>query len=122
MFPWEHPRRAQALLYRGNTTAWWAILGLSVLTDFLFVPIAISLYMALKGFNRNAMLLATACIALFVFLDLALTWPNYGALITFSGMYSKCASRKRAFLAVASQTGTRADAVPVSTTLRRYRG
>jgi hypothetical protein len=76
----------------GNTTAWWAILGLSVLTDFLFVPIAISLYMALKGFNRNAMLLATACVALFVFLDLALTWPNYGALITFSGMYSKAAN------------------------------
>lgn len=39
-----------------NTTAWWAILGLSVLTDFLFVPIAFSLYIALKGLNRNAML------------------------------------------------------------------
>ena len=76
----------------GNTTAWWAILGLSVLTDFLFVPIAVSLYVALKGFNRNAMVLATACVALFIFLDLALTWPNYGALITFSGMYSKAAN------------------------------
>ncbi len=76
----------------GNTTAWWAILGLSVLTDFLFVPIAASLYFALKGLNRNAMVLATACVALFIFLDLALTWPNYGTLITFSGTYSKAAN------------------------------
>jgi hypothetical protein len=28
----------------GKTTVWWAILGLSVLTDFLFVPVALSLY------------------------------------------------------------------------------
>jgi hypothetical protein len=60
----------------GNRTVWWAILGLSVLTDFLFVPVALSLYVALKGFNRNAMLLATACVALFIVLDLAITWTN----------------------------------------------
>lgn len=88
----------------GNTSAWWVILGLSVLTDFLFVPMAISLYVALKGFNRNAMVLATACVALFVFLDLALTWPNYGALITFSGTYSKAANetQRAAVVTVAS--------------------
>lgn len=44
----------------GHTTAWWAIIGLSVLTDFLFVPVALALYVALKGINRNAMLVATA--------------------------------------------------------------
>ncbi|MEY2926185.1 MAG: hypothetical protein RL367_662, partial [Pseudomonadota bacterium] len=38
----------------GNTTAWWGILSLSVLTDFLFVPITVALFIALKGFNRNA--------------------------------------------------------------------
>jgi hypothetical protein len=76
----------------GNTTAWWAILGLSVLTDFLFVPVALSLYVALKDLNRNLMLLATACVALFVVLDLALTWTNYAALITLSGQYAKAAS------------------------------
>jgi hypothetical protein len=84
------PSGAEARLayLAGNSTAWWAILGLSVLTDFLFVPIAGSLYIALKGLDRNAMLLATACVALFVFLDLALTWTNYAALITFSGRYA----------------------------------
>src|SRR5664279_3968868 len=58
----------------GNTTAWWAILGLSILTDFLFIPVALSLYLALKGINRNAMLVATAFLGLFVVLDLAVTW------------------------------------------------
>lgn len=76
----------------GNTAAWWAILGLSVFTDFLFVPLALSLYTALKGFNKSAMLLATSCVALFVFLDLALTWTNYAALINFSGRYAAAAN------------------------------
>ena len=76
----------------GNTTSWWAILGLSVLTDFLFVPVALSLYVALKEVNRNVMLLATACVAMFVVLDLAITWTNYAALITLSGRYAKAAS------------------------------
>jgi hypothetical protein len=76
----------------GKTTVWWAILGLSVLTDFLFVPVALSLYLALKGANRNAMLVATAFVGLFIVLDLAVTWPNYASLITLSGNYAAAAN------------------------------
>ena len=72
----------------GNTTVWWVILGLSVLTDFLFIPVALSLYLALKGINTNVMLVAIACMGLFVFLDLAITWTNYASLITLSGSYA----------------------------------
>jgi len=72
----------------GNTTAWWAILSLSVLTDFLLVPVVLSLYLALKAINRNAMLIAAACMGLFIVLDLVLTWPNIAALITLSGNYA----------------------------------
>ena len=72
----------------GKTTVWWAILGLSVLTDVLFIPVALALYLALKGVNRNAMLIATALVGLFVVLDLAVTWPNYAALIRLSGNYA----------------------------------
>src|SRR5262245_53460649 len=50
----------------GKTTVWWAILGLSVLTDFLFVPVALALYRVLNRVSRSAMLVATACIGLFV--------------------------------------------------------
>jgi hypothetical protein len=37
----------------GKTPFWWTILGLSVFTDFLFVPVALALYLALKGINRE---------------------------------------------------------------------
>jgi len=69
----------------GKTTVWWAILGFSVLTDVLFVPVAFALYLALQGVNRNAMLVATAFVGVFVVLDLAVTWSNYAALLTLSG-------------------------------------
>ena len=72
----------------GKTTAWWAILGLSVLTDLLFVPLGLALYFALRGISRDAMLLATAFVGLFVALDLAVTWSNYAALITLGDSYA----------------------------------
>ena len=88
------PSGAEARLayLAGNTRTWWAILDLSVLTDFLFVPVALALYLALKGVNRSAMLLATACVGLFIVLDLAITWTNYEALITLSGKYAAAAN------------------------------
>lgn len=72
----------------GKATVWWAILGLSVFTDFLFVPVAFALYLALKGVNRNAMLLATAFVGLFVVLDLAVTWSHYASILTLYDDYS----------------------------------
>lgn len=86
-----------------NPSAWWGILGLSVLTDFLLVPVALSLYLALKGINRNAMLVATAFVGLFIFLDLALTWTNYASLIALSGNYAATAdnAQKAAIVATA---------------------
>ena len=81
---------------------WWAILGLSVVTDFLFVPVALSLYIALREVNRNAMLLATACVVLFVLLDLAVTWTNYAALITLSSQYANSASEAQRAAIVAA--------------------
>ena len=88
----------------GNTTLWWAILGLSVLTDFLFVPVALSLYLVLKGLDRDKMLVATAFVGLFVVLDLAVTWPNYASLITLSGDYAAATNdaQRAVFVAAAS--------------------
>jgi hypothetical protein len=84
------PTGAEAWLtyMAGHTSAWWAILGLSVLTDFLLVPVTLAIYTALKGINRNAILLSAAFVGLFVILDLAVTWTNYAALISLSTNYS----------------------------------
>ncbi len=87
----------------GKTTVWWAILGLSVLTDFLYVPVALSLYLALKGVHRNAMLLATALVGLFVVLDLAVTWSAFASLLTLSGNYTAASNdvQRAAYVAAA---------------------
>jgi hypothetical protein len=71
----------------GKTTVWWTILGLCVFTDFLYIPVALALYFALERVNRTAMLLASLFVGLFVVLDLAVTWANYAALLTLSGLY-----------------------------------
>jgi hypothetical protein len=71
---------------------WWTILGLSVFTDFLFVPLALALFLALKGVNRYAMLLATAFVGLFVVLDLAITWSHYASILTLYRDYRGAAN------------------------------
>jgi hypothetical protein len=88
----------------GKTTVWWSILGLSVLTDVLYVPVALSLYGALQRVNRNTMLLATAFVGLFVVLDLAVTWTNYAALLTLSGLHSSATddAQRAAYVAAAN--------------------
>lgn len=84
------PDEGQAMLeyLNGKTSVWWAIIGVSALTDFLYALIAFSLYQALKGINRNAMVVATGLAWLFVVLELATTWPNYATLITLSDGYA----------------------------------
>lgn len=88
----------------GKTSVWWAILGLSVLTDVLFLPVALSLYLAFQRVGRSAMVLATAFVLLFVVLDLAVTWSNYAALITLSGHYdaASTAAQRAAYVAAAT--------------------
>jgi hypothetical protein len=76
----------------GYTTEWWSILGLSVFTDLLYIPVAYSLYILLKVVNKNAILTGSGFLILFVFLDLAITWPNYSSLITLSSKYAAATS------------------------------
>jgi hypothetical protein len=93
------------LLYaQGKTAAWWAILGLSVLTDFLFIPLALALYLALKAVDRNAMLVATALVGSFVVLDLAVLWPSHAALISLSSSYAAATTEAQRAAYVAAAT------------------
>jgi hypothetical protein len=85
-----------------HTDAWWAITFLSILTDILFFPVALSLYYALKDINRNATTLGTGLIGLFAILDLAVTWPNYASLITLSGNYTAAAGNAQRSVYIAA--------------------
>jgi hypothetical protein len=108
---------AQLIYFAEHATGWWAILGLMVFTDLLLVPIFLALYRALKGANRNVMLLAIACIGLFVALDLAVTWPAYSALITSGGNYAAATTdaQRAIFVAAAGYPSAMLDS-PLSGT------
>ncbi len=88
----------------GKTSVWSGIVGLAVLTDLLFVPVAFSLYLALRGVNRSAMLLATALVLLFVVLDVAVTQANFAALIELSGNYDAASTESMRAANVAAAT------------------
>jgi hypothetical protein len=80
------PEGAEAWLAygAGKAPAWWGIIGLSILTDILLIPIAFALYFALRPVHRDGALVSVAFIVLFVVLDLAVTWPNYAALVSLA--------------------------------------
>jgi hypothetical protein len=88
----------------GKTTTWWAIVGASVLTNFLYVPVALSLYFALRGVNRFAMLLGVAFVGLFVVLENAVNWTCYGSLILLSEGYTAATTERQRAIFVAAAT------------------
>jgi hypothetical protein len=69
----------------GRTGLWWGIASLSVVTDLLVLPIVAALHVALGRIKGSATLAGSGLLVLFVILDLAVTWPNYAALITLAG-------------------------------------
>lgn len=76
----------------GHTAEWWGIIALSVLTNFLYLPVAMSLYLALKEINRNAMLVGAGLIVLFTILENAVSWPNFASLVVLSDDYASATS------------------------------
>ena len=110
------PTGAEAWLtyLAGKTAPWWAILGLSVLTDLLFVPLAVALYRALRRIDRNTMALAAALMLLFVGVDLAVTWTNYAVLISVADGYAVTATDAERIAKLAAATSA---SVVLSSTL-----
>jgi hypothetical protein len=88
----------------GKTTIWWAIVGASVLTNFLYVPVALSLYFALRVVNRFAMLLGVAFVGLFVVLENAVNWTHYGSLILLSEGYAAATSESQRAIVIGAAT------------------
>ena len=93
---------ARLAFFAEHAAGWWAVTGLMVFTDLLYIPFFLALYHALKGFNKYLMLLAFACAGLFVLLDLAVTWTAYPSLIILSGNYSEAISDAQQVIIIAS--------------------
>lgn len=102
------PREGQAMLEYlvGKTSVWWAIIGIHALADFLYAALAFSLYEALRGINRPAMLVAAGGIVVSVVLELAITWPSVATLITLSQGYAAASDVQRAAYVAGANYGT----------------
>lgn len=98
-----------------GTATWWAIVALSVLTDLLFVPVAVSLYAALRRFGQPAMAVGTAFTLVFVVLDLAVLWPAKVAIIGLGQQYATTPQDQRdLILAAAGYPAAVADSLLTS--------
>ena len=86
----------------GKATPWWAIAGLSVLTDVLFLVIAAALLAALWSVPGSAAIVGAGLVTLFAILDLAVTWPNFAALITLGADYAAADAARQATLVAAA--------------------
>jgi hypothetical protein len=88
------PSGSEAVLnwLAGQTTLAYTAYGVFILTDVLFVPVVLALYLALKGVNKNAMLAATGFMGMFLVLDLGVTCISWVALITISQNYAAATS------------------------------
>ncbi len=62
--------------------------GLFTLTDFLLLPAVLALYLVLKQIARNAVLVATALMVLFVVLDSAVIESTSLTLVTLTQHYA----------------------------------
>jgi hypothetical protein len=80
-----------------HSRAWWAIVGLSVFTDLLFLPVVAALDPVGRA-QRGLMRTGAALFIAFVILDLAVTWPAYAALIDTSGRYAVAEAGEKASL------------------------
>lgn len=85
-----------------KTNTWWAIVLVSVVTNFLFVPVVLALYQLLAAYHRTAMMIAAAFVGLFVTLELAVNWTSYGALLVMSEDYAAADAGERAALVAAA--------------------
>jgi hypothetical protein len=52
--------------------------------DILFIPASFGPYLALKGINKNAMLIAAAILGFMIILDLGITELNTLALVSLA--------------------------------------
>ena len=92
------------VFFADHTTAWWSIISLSVLTNFLRLLVYFSLFFALMGINRSAALIAVAFEGLFVILECATTWTMYPAYMELSDKYAAATSeaQRATYVAAAS--------------------
>jgi len=62
--------------------------GLYALSDFLFLPVLLALFLSLKQIHKNAMLIAAGLMALYVIFDFGITEMNSLTLVSLTQNYA----------------------------------
>jgi hypothetical protein len=84
------------------------------LADVLLIPATLGLYLALKGINKSAMLIAAGLVGFFIVLDLGITESNTLALVSLTQNYAAATSdTQRAIYLAAEHWGL--ATLPVAT-------
>jgi hypothetical protein len=100
------PSGAEAILkwLSGKTTLAYAFYGFYALADILLLPAVLALYLALKGINKSAMLVAAGFGGLAVALDLGVNVITQVAMIALSQNYAAATLdvQRTAYLAAAT--------------------
>ncbi|MBI3022855.1 MAG: hypothetical protein HYY68_03900 [Thaumarchaeota archaeon] len=121
------PTGGEAFLkyFAGRTALGWTTFSVFVLANFFLAAVVLSLYFALKGVNRIAVLFGTGFQGLFVVLDLGVTLPSFWSLITLSGNYAAATSDAQRAVYVAGAeyaSGVLSLSLPVYTTIVPFFG
>ncbi len=99
------PTTGQAFLsyFAGHELLARVTFGILWLTDLMLVPIVLALYVALKGIGKNAMLVASGFVGLFIVLDLGVNILNSLSMVTLSESYAAAtsATQRAAYVAAA---------------------
>jgi hypothetical protein len=94
---------AERLAYHAAHGGLWSwIIGLSVATDLLLIPVALSLWVTLRPVAPNLGGIAAAFTGLFIVLDMSVTWPAYTALASLGGQFAAADASGRALLIAAA--------------------
>jgi len=88
------PKDAEAWVsyMAGGSSIWWGIIWLSIITDILYLPVAAGFYALFKNVHKGMVLVAGVLFALFVMLELSITWSNFPAIIELVNKYNLAAT------------------------------
>lgn len=78
----------------GNSKIWWFIIWLSIITDVMYLTVALGLYEHFKETNKLIAILIVVFFSLFAFLELATTWTKYPSLLNLVGQYNNASNQE----------------------------
>ena len=102
------PTGTGALLeyYNDNAALAYGAFGLAIVSDIMLAPVVFALYLALRGINKNAMLVASGFGGLFLVLDMGVTGTAAITLVNLGQNYAAAATdiQRTAYLAMADNS------------------